>query len=296
MFVRRSAVAAVGRRYPLYSGNFQLVNSRIGRAVAKAEDGLAWCPSPGGDLIVPLSDEVGRCIFFTGDYDKKLTWLCQKLVRPGDIAFDIGANLGLVTLTLARAVGPSGQVHAFEPNPILQELIQKSIDRNSASNVTIHRMALGSSDGELTLFVPSHNSGQGSFKYHSNAPHCRNYRCIVKQLSQVVRQWHIDKIRLMKIDVEGFENEVLLGAVDVLREIRPDAIILETNEQHQPAFRYRSAIKTLLQFDYRFLGIPKALFSMSIVPIDENTVGNPSHDVIAVPKEKFSELERIGLL
>jgi FkbM family methyltransferase len=296
MLARRSALAAVGRRYPLYSGNFQLVNSRIGRALTKTEDTLAWCPSPGGDLIVPLSDEVGRCIYFTGDYDKKLTWLCRKLVRPGEITFDIGANLGLVTLTLARAVGPSGQVHAFEPNPVLQGLIQQSIDKNSASNVILHRMALGSTDGELTLFVPNNNSGQGSFKYHSNFPHSRSYRCIVKQLSDVVRKWQIERIRLLKIDVEGFENEVLLGGADVLRDIRPDAIILETNEQNQPAFRNRAAIRTLRKFHYRFLAIPKALISMSVVPIDPDTVENPSHDVIAVPEEKFPELQSLGML
>jgi FkbM family methyltransferase len=296
MFAGRSTLAAVGRRYPLYSGNFQLVNSRLGRALAKGEDTLAWCPSPGGDLIVPLSDEVGRCIYFTGDYDRKLTWLCRKLVRPGDITFDIGANLGLVTLTLARAVGPSGQVHAFEPNPVLQELIQQSIDKNSASNVTLHRMALGSTDDELTLFVPSNNSGQGSFKYHSNSPHSRTYRCMVKQLSHVVRQLQIGRIRLIKIDVEGFESDVLLGGADVLRDVRPDAIILETNDQNQPAFRERTAIKILRQFDYRFLAIPKALFSMTVLPIDADAVDNPSHDVVAVPNEKLSELQTIGLL
>jgi FkbM family methyltransferase len=193
-------------------------------------------------------------------------------------------------------VGPNGQVHAFEPNPILQNLIQQSLDRNSASNVILHRTALGSKNEELNLSVPNHNSGQGSFIYHSNSPHSSNYRCAVERLSDIVRQWQIPKIRLIKIDVEGFENEVLLGGEDVLRELRPDVIILETNEQNQPAFRYRPAIRTLRQFDYRFLAIPRALLSMSIIPIDADTVDNPSHDVIAVPEEKFPELRSLGLL
>jgi FkbM family methyltransferase len=296
MSSRASPVAAIGRFYPFYSGNFRLVNSRIGRALAKAKDPFAWCPSPGGEIIVPLADEVGRCIYFTGDYDKKLTWLCRKLVRPGDITFDIGANLGLVTLTLARCVGPLGQVHAFEPNPILQELIQQTLDRNSTSNVVLHRSALGSKDEELNLFVPSSNSGQGSFIYHSNSIHCSSFRCEVQRLSDVVRQLKITKIRLVKIDVEGFENEVLLGVDDVLLEIRPDTIILETNEQNQPAFRERAAIKTLCKFNYRFLAIPKAVLSMSIQPLDTDAVEHPGHDVVAVPEEKYSELRLLGLV
>ena len=196
----------------------------LGRALTRTGESLAGVPRPGGDLLVPLADEVGRCIYFTGDYDRKLTWLCRKLARPGDITFDIGANLGLVTLTLAKCVGPRGQVHAFEPNPILQDLIQKTLDKNSASNVVLHRTALGSNNEELILFVPNTNSGQGSFKYHSHSPHSSSYQCSVKRLSDIVKQHQITTIRLMKIDVEGFENEVLLGGVEVLRDIRPDAI------------------------------------------------------------------------
>jgi FkbM family methyltransferase len=288
---RNSLLAAIGRFYPFFSGNYRLVNSRIGRALARG-DGLEWCPSPGGELLVPLSDEVGRCIYFTGDYDKKLTWLCRKLVRPGDITFDIGANLGLVTLMLAKCVGPNGQVHAFEPNPILQDLIQRSLDKNCADNVVLHRVALGSKDEELTLSVPSHNSGQGSLKYRSNSDNSI-YQCSVKRLSDIVKYWHVKRIRLVKIDVEGFEADVLQGGDDVLRDLRPDAIILETNEQNQPNFRDRSAIKILSRFNYCFLAIPKALLSMSVLSIDTRTIDIPSHDVLAIPAEKLSEFRSL---
>src|SRR6266481_3544294 len=83
-------ISSIGRWYPFYSGNYQLVNSRIGRKIARSTKEVVWCPSPGGQLLVPLDDDVGRCIYFTGDYDKKLTWLCRKLARPGDAVFDIG--------------------------------------------------------------------------------------------------------------------------------------------------------------------------------------------------------------
>jgi FkbM family methyltransferase len=296
MSKRKSLVAAIGRLYPFYSGNFQLVNSRIGRALTKTNEALAWCRSPGGELLVPLSDEVGRCIYFTGDYDRKLTWLCKKLVRPGDIALDVGANLGLVTLALARFTGPSGQVHAFEPNPVLQGLVQSSLERNSIDNVVLHKIALGASNDELNLFVPLNNFGQGSFKYHSNLPGSSNYKCIVKRLSDVVQEYRLNSIQLIKIDVEGFENEVLLGGEDVLRELRPSAIILETNEQNQPAFRDRAAVRTLRRLGYRFLAIPKALVRMTVLPIDIENSDDPGHDVIAVPEEKFPKLTQIGLL
>lgn len=285
MSLRLSAMAAIGRMYPLYSGNYQIVNSRIGRALTRSSE-TAWCPSPGGEMIVPLSDEVGRCIYFTGDYDRKLTWLCRKLVRPGDTVIDVGANLGLVTLTLAKCVGSSGRVHAFEPNPVLQNLLDQSLRRNSISNVTLHKVALGSERGELELFVPRYNSGQGSFVYHSNTPERSSYHCAVERLADVVSAAGISDIRLVKIDVEGFENAVLLGSSEVLRRMRP-LIIIETNEQNQPAFRDRAAIKTLRSFSYRFLAIPKALLKMSIQIIDADDIKDPGHDVIAIADEQF---------
>jgi hypothetical protein len=96
----------------------------------------------------------------------------------------------------------------------------------------------------------------------------------------------------LKIDVEGFENDVLIGASDVLKNVRPDAIVLETNEQNQPSFRERRAVKTLRQFFYRFLSIPKAKLLMRAKPFDEDTIQDPGLDVIAVPEEKFVEIEK----
>jgi hypothetical protein len=96
----------------------------------------------------------------------------------------------------------------------------------------------------------------------------------------------------LKIDVEGFENDVLIGASDVLKNVLPDAIVLETNEQNQPSFRERRAVKTLRQFFYRFLSIPKAKLLMRAKPFDEDTIQDPGLDVIAVPEEKFVEIEK----
>jgi FkbM family methyltransferase len=279
-------MAAVGRRYPLYSGNFQIVNSRYGQLLFAEHAEQVWCPSPGGPLLVPLNDAVGRCVFYTGDYDKKLTWLCRKALREGDVALDIGANLGLVTLTMASCVGENGRVHAFEPNPLLQRMIEQSVKRSSFGNVTLYKFGLGSKAGELELRVPTDNAGQGTFMYHENNSDLPHYRCAIERLSDVVTREKISKIRLIKIDVEGFENEVLLGAEEVLARMRPDIIVFESNEQRQPVFKERAPVKTLRRLDYSFFAIPKALLSMSIEPVDPDLDNDPGHDIIAVPSEK----------
>lgn len=277
------SIARLGRMYPFYSGNFSLVNStRLSRYGRRNE--LAWCSSPGGPILVPLDDAVGRCIYFTGDYDRKITWLCQKLLRPGYTAIDVGANLGVVTLAMAKFVGPTGRVHCFEPNPRMQNLLGQSIAR-SHRNVTLHKFGLGETDAELDLHIPSDNIGAGSFV---NGASGQTIKCQVRRLADIIEAEAIVDIRLVKIDVEGFENDVLLGSGDLLSKVRP-IIILETNEASDGPFRDYPAIATLIKNGYAFFAIPKILFSMRVSDIDVNRIGAPSHDVVAVHIEERAQ-------
>lgn len=296
MSIKSTMLATIGRCYPFYSGNFRIVNSRLARSIIGSIVDTLWCPTPGGPLLVPLNDEVGRCIYFTGDYDRKITWVCRRVVRAGDTVIDVGANLGLVTLALAQLVGRNGKVLAFEPNPRMQALIEASLLKAKHTNVVLHKVGLGSGEAEMDLYVPSGNVGQGSFLYHQHASNKEIYKCRILRLSDVVKRECIGNIRLIKIDVEGYESEVLTGAHYVLEVIRPDIIILETNEASELRFRDRPAILTLREHRYRFLAIPKAILSMKVVEFSPDCDEPPSHDVIAIPTEKYAEVSsRLGV-
>jgi FkbM family methyltransferase len=191
---------------------------------------------------------------------------------------------------MASRAGPAGRVHAFEPNPMLQNLIEQSLDRNRYNNVTLHKMALGSTTGQLTLHVPLWNSGQGSFLYNQTNPSASHHEVQVRALSDVVLNEGIKHIRMLKIDVEGYENDVLVGGRDILGTIRPDVIVFESNEQQRPDFKDRPAVKTLQSLGYRFLSIPKALLFMSLQPFDPDITTDPGHDIVAVPSEKYENI------
>ncbi len=160
--IRQSLTAALLRRYPFYSGAGSLANSRIVTLLAGKSDERSWCSTSGGDVLASLSDYVGRAAFFCGDLDPKVSWVCKKLVKPGDIVCDIGANIGIVTLLLSRLVGKQGRVLAFEPNPTSWDALQAAIDRNRMSNALALPFALGSTREERTLTIPFDNSGAAS--------------------------------------------------------------------------------------------------------------------------------------
>jgi FkbM family methyltransferase len=285
------ALAAIGRLYPFYSGSAQVAHSKLFGSIAKPEDVVAWCRGPGGAMLVPLNDFVGRCIYFTGDYDRKISWLCRRTVRRGDVVLDIGANIGVVTLLLARCVGPSGIVHAFEPNARVRELLAKSASMNGFTNIKLHGIALGSQPGSFEFNIPRDNAGQGSFIYHKNKADCDTIKVPVRRLSEVAGEQGITKVRLIKIDVEGFESEVLLGATETLQTVRPDLILFETNETVDVPFSQRPVVKILRMADYRFMALPKSVLSVGVVPIDvEQHDHSPSHDVLAIAAEKYLEI------
>jgi FkbM family methyltransferase len=285
------ALAAIGRLYPFSSGSAQVAHSKLFERVAKPESAVAWCPGPGGAMLVPLNDFVGRCIYFTGDYDRKISWLCRRVVRRGDVVFDIGANMGVVTLLLARCVGPTGIVHAFEPNPRVGELLTRSASMNGLMNIELHGIALGSRSTTLELNIPRDNAGQGSFIYHKKKSNCDTVSVPVRRLSEVVGEQGITNIRLIKIDVEGFESEVLLGATEILETVRPDLILFETNETVDIPFFQRPVVQILRKAEYRFMALPKSLLSIRVVPIEvERHHSSPSHDIVAVAAEKYLEI------
>jgi len=286
-------LAMFGRLYPFYSGSTRLTQSDLWSRLAKPERTLSWCRGPGGMMLVPLDDFVGRCIYFTGDYDRKISALCMKIAKPGDTVLDIGANLGVVALNLARLVGPRGAVHAFEPNPRMTQLLALAIARNRYEHLHLHPLALGSQDGSLELHIPPNNAGQGSFIYHKNLVGHDVATTPVRTLNEVVREQGIRRIRLIKIDVEGFEDEVLMGGMDVLEAVRPDFLLLETNEGYTVPRRQPPVVQTLHRAHYKMMAISKTILAPSVVAIDLNHRDwIPSHDIVAVPEERYAPLSR----
>jgi FkbM family methyltransferase len=199
-----------------------------------------------------------------GDLDRKITWICQKLVGPGDTVMDIGANIGLVTLWLSYLVGESGKVHAFEPNPKLQEMIEKALHRNRRSNVIVHRMALGSKDGTMELYIPQGNSGEGSLIRNRARKDCNIVSVPVYTLSSVMAKEKFDKVRLIKIDVEGFEEEVLRGASEFFEKVRPETLLFEQNAKFNGPISHQPVIRLMHDLDYGFFSIQKCKLRMHL--------------------------------
>jgi FkbM family methyltransferase len=287
---RQSLVASLTRLYPFYSGCGTFANKPFIQKIAGTSNDCVWSKVPGGEILAPLNDYVGRAAFYVGDLDRKITWICEQVVRPGDTVLDIGANIGMVTLWLSTLVGKSGKVHAFEPNPELQKILAEMLNYNQVSNVRLHPVALGAEQSSLELRIPKVNAGAASLIRNRDLMDCDAVTVPVRTLSEIVNEEGIKSIRLIKIDVEGFEPEVFKGGQEVLSKIRPEAILFELNEKLEGSVRDQPVIKLLSDFGYGFFSVPRCLFKMHLECFDPNTstVLN-GNDFLAAPKGECYE-------
>ncbi len=131
----------------------------------------------------------------------------EKHVRPGMRLLDIGANLGLYSVLMARLAGPTGRVIAFEPDPELFAALQQNARLNEI-RIDGHNLALGAAPGELTLHKSIINSGDNHLGALETPLFRRAVATKVVRLDDLLPQLAVD---LIKIDVQGWELEVLRG-------------------------------------------------------------------------------------
>lgn len=145
-------------------------------------------------------------------------------VRPGDVVADVGASIGLYTLALARRVGPTGQVHAFEPDPESFGWLSRNVDLNGVGEwVHLYCCAVGDQDGTVAFA-----GGRGTESTIVEAPSPGSGRVQSTRLDGVLVDRKLD---LLKIDVEGFEEKVLRGAAGLLNDLArgPRTIFVEVH-------------------------------------------------------------------
>jgi len=161
-------------------------------------------------------------------WDPLLTDLVRKTLGPQAIFIDVGANAGYFTLIAAACVGDSGRVLSIEPNPSIADQLRVNVERSRLSNIIIEQTACSDSveTSIETLYIPDESSlGKASLS-KSNAGSEESVKVRSATLDQLILDHALEKVTLVKIDVEGAELMVLRGMTETLSQLRP-IIVLE---------------------------------------------------------------------
>lgn len=192
---------------------------------------------PGGStlrLINPLEYHQKTLLFRREPYEVEETRLLMEVLRPGMVVLDVGANMGYYALIASEKVGPSGAVHAFEPAPEQFEHLSLNVRINGRENVFLNNCAVAEASGTRQLFLADGwNQGTHSLGPRASSTRVQSVPCVT--IDEYVRQKGVERVDVVKVDVEGAELFVFLGARETIATMRPPLIVFEACEEHTRA-------------------------------------------------------------
>lgn len=186
----------------------------------------------GFEIWVHGNDDViiERSVYDTGTYEKGTIRVIQQLLKEGDVFVDAGANIGVMSLVASTCVGKTGKIHAFEPFPKIYDRLVANISLNQFTNICVYQLALASVSGEAFLYPDTHHNPGASSLVNPNIG--VQPLTVQKQTLDALLNLN-EKIALIKIDVEGYEMEVLKGAETILSKPEAPALIVECSTERE---------------------------------------------------------------
>ena len=194
-------------------------------------DGRSLCRVLGRYKMIVDTTDVGLSshLLLDGYWERWLTELLAQLVKPGMKVVDVGANLGYFSLLMADLVGPTGQVHAFEPNIDLARRMRQSIAINGFTDiVTVHEQALADAETDVVLVVPAEEPKNGHL-----LPADHPVSTDQSTETRLMRTRRLDSYPelhdadLIKIDADTSEMTIWHGMSGIIHNDRPLTVVLE---------------------------------------------------------------------
>jgi len=160
--------------------------------------------------IDPRDRVIAKKLILYGGYETHEIELLCSFVQPGDCVLDVGANIGLYSLALSRAVGPEGRVIAVEPDPDNLALLRRNLQTNGCANVSVVSDALGDESKDVLLYESNDNRGALSTSDVLGVGAKRAIGVRMRRGDSVMAELGVTA-RIAKIDVEGAEPLVIAG-------------------------------------------------------------------------------------
>lgn len=213
---------------------FGLLGQRVGeRLVASvdlsklmADEVNLWVE--GVSFRLDLRDNLQRVAFLTGSYERPLFSHIRRALQPGDVVIDVGANIGIHALPLANRLSVmGGTVYAFEAAPDTAETLVAGAQRNNLANVQVLPFGLGATEGVKALRNSSQYGPRDVGSRTMIGDGDVQFEVPVRRFDDWAESVQLQRMDVLKIDVEGSELDVLLGMIDALNRFKPRLVAIE---------------------------------------------------------------------
>lgn len=184
----------------------------------------------GNKVRVRTDDSIGRVLAISGVWEPSVTAAFARALQPGDVCVDVGAHIGYYTLLASKLVGPEGHVYAFEPSPTNYQALVANLELNGATNVTARDVALALEEGSGVLSEgPGTNTGRATLRVPrvERDAGWPQVMVEVRTATSEIPARDLPRVRVVKIDAEGYELEVLRSFVPLFELERPLSVFIE---------------------------------------------------------------------
>lgn len=267
------SIARLQYRYRWVKPAFELVANRVREQDGEIQQGVG----------IGLRFNAGRSMagYLLGTAEPDMQLALKAMIREGMTVYDLGANVGFVSMIAARFVGPRGHVIAFEPLPANVQQIKHNAALNHFSHVTVREEAVGREDGQAcfdTTDFPTTGRLQNTKRVHQEKT--GELQVTVRRLDSVIPQAGLPQPDIIKMDVEGAETDVLAGAAQVIATARP-LMLIELHGTNEPVAR----------------ALEKHGYSVHVLGTRAGILeAHWNSRVIAIPRERTDLSETIAML
>lgn len=198
--------------------------------------GISWVDFGSLRWKLNLANATHRWLAY-GEYEQpELRRLLRRLITPGSVVVDSGANIGQMVL-MYLLYGAPAHVHAFEPTPTARQWLEECLAANGEKRVSVAPVALGARQGRSRLLTFSFDFKEGAQNRISEEGGTEEAINIeITTLDHVASHSGLERIRFWKLDTEGHELPALQGATTLLARSAIDCLYIETAEQGGPIF------------------------------------------------------------
>jgi len=173
-----------------------------------------------------LDGNLDRCLYLSGTYEDAYLRFLRSELRPGDTYIDVGGHIGLDAFVVAKAMG-RGRVVCFEPSPDSAAKIRAGARRNGFDFIEVVEMGLANESGTLVLRSdPAWHPGDSAVRSRYNEGDVVVEAPLVR-FDDWIAKAGLDRMDVVKLDIEGCEHDALLGMRESLRRMRPRCLIVE---------------------------------------------------------------------
>jgi len=203
-------------------------------------------------MRVDLASIIGRTLYFDGSYEPGIAQFLSRTLQPGWVVIDGGANVGELSLRMAQLVGPRGNVFSVEPSPTTFAALADNIELNASKNIVAIRAGIARAAGTTQFHLRADVHSLASSIYSPSDAKAEPIDIELISIDQLVDEHRLDRVNLIKLDVEGAELEALAGARKTLSTSNKPTLIVEYNYQVASHAGWRLAdLRTMLhEFGY----------------------------------------------